>query len=363
VTGKGATGYRFHWRVILLGSSVILAVAIGTALLRFHLWAYVPYRGYGASSTIVEIPPGAGLKQTLAILEDHGVVRAFPLASAYLRLTGRARGIKAGEYNFTRPVTPAEAVDKIIRGDVYYHKVRVHEGARSDEIFETFERAGFGSREEFLEAFQDTGPLAGLDDEAVDLEGYLFPDTYSLPKETTAEAIISMMVARFKEIFGPEQIESAAALDMTVREVVTLGSLVERETSLAEENPKVASVFHNRLRRGMRLQCDPTIIYALAMRNQYDGNIRRRDLRIDSLYNTYRYGGLPPGPIGNPGSSALRAVLEPADTNYLYFVSKNTGRHYFSKTLEEHNRAVWEYQKKPYRLRRLARSKRSARGS
>lgn len=351
------------WGLALAATGLLLLVVAGTATVRFYLWAAMPYRGHGSSSVIVEVPPGAGLNQTLAILQAHGIVRPFKMDAIYLRLTGRARGIKAGEFDFTRPMTPAEVFDKIIKGDVYHHRITILEGSRSDEVFSMFERAGFGTREEFIEAFQDTAPLGGIDDAAADLEGYLFPDTYSLPKGTPARAIVRMMVARFREVFRPEWVEGAKAHGMTVREAVTLASLIERETAHAEENAIVSSVFHNRLRDGMRLQCDPTIIYALAMRDQYDGNIRKRDLKIDSPYNTYRYAGLTPGPIGNPGASALEAAVEPAETGYFYFVSMNTGRHHFSETLEEHNRAVWEYQKRPYRLKRLARSKGSKRGS
>lgn len=351
------------WVLSLVATGLLLMVAAGTVMVRFYLWAAMPYRGHGSASVIVEVPPGAGLNQTLAILQAHGIVRPFKMDALYLRLTGRARGIKAGEFDFTRPMTPAEVFDKIIKGDVYHHRVTVLEGSRSDEIFAIFERAGFGTREEFIEAFLDTAPIEGIDAAATDLEGYLFPDTYSLPKGTSARAIVRLMVARFREVFRPEWVEAAKARGMTVREAVTLASLIERETALAEENPIVSSVFHNRLRDGMRLQCDPTVIYALAMRNQYDGNIRKRDLQIDSPYNTYRYAGLTPGPIGNPGASALQAAVQPAETDYLYFVSMNTGRHHFSETLEQHNRAVWEYQKRPYRLKRLARSKGSKRGS
>jgi UPF0755 protein len=149
-------------------------------------------------------------------------------------------------------------------------------------------------------------------------------------------------------VLGPAWVESARARRLTPRDAVIMASLIERETAREDEDPVVASVFHNRLKLGMRLQCDPTVIYALAMRNRYDGNIRREDLKIDSLYNTYRYPGLTPGPIGNPGASALKAAVAPAATDYLYFVSMNTGRHQFSRNLEEHNRAVWQYQKKPF---------------
>ena len=285
------------------------------------------------------------------------------MALTYLKLTGRTRGLKAGEYSFTRPMSPGEVFDRLVAGDVYYHRVTILEGQRSDEIFAQFARSGFGSEDDFLEAFRDVSLIADLDDEAVDLEGYLFPDTYSMQKGTAPKAIVAMMVARFREVFEPSWIDAARQRDMTVRQAVTLASLVERETAHNEENPLVASVFHNRLRRGMRLQCDPTVIYALAMRDAFDGNIRKEDLRIDSRYNTYRYFGLPPGPIGNPGSAALRAAVMPADTAYLYFVSMNNGRHFFSTNLKDHNRAVYQYQVKPFRIRQVVRSPRGARGS
>jgi len=345
-------------RRVLLRASIALAilalVGATVGLARAWLWATLPYRGYGASSAIVEIPPGTGMRRALEILEGRGVVRPFGQSRSTLRACRRGGTLKAGEYHFTRPMTPLEVFDKITGGDVYFHRVTVIEGLRSDEIFALYVKAGFGAVEEYETAFRDTGMLRGADPQAVDLEGYLFPDTYSLQKGTTARAVLAMMVDRFREVLGPSWMEAGGARGLGVREAVTLASLVERETARDDEDPLVSSVFHNRLRLGMKLQCDPTVIYALAMRNQYDGNLRRDDLRIDSLYNTYRYSGLPPGPIGNPGASALRAAVAPASTDYLYFVSMNTGRHRFSRTLEEHNRAVWEFQKKPF-LRSAAR--------
>jgi UPF0755 protein len=354
---------RGPWLTVAVVAALAVFLVTGTAAIRILLWAAIPYRGYGASFAIVEIPEGAGAQLTLDRLERHGIVQRFPLALTYLRLTGRARNLKAGEYSFTRPMTPGQVFDKLIAGDVYYHRITILEGSRADEVMAQFTRLGFGSEAEYLEAFRDTRAIADLDDEAIDLEGYLFPDTYSLAKGTPPRAILQIMVARFREVFRPELMAAARSRGMTVRQAVTLASMIERETAVAEENGLVASVFHNRLRKGMRLQCDPTVIYALAMRNAFDGNIRKNDLRIDSRYNTYRYSGLPPGPIGSPGAAALRAAVEPPDTDYLYFVSMNTGRHYFSRSLEEHNRAVWQYQKKPYRLKRLARTRSSPRGN
>jgi UPF0755 protein len=345
---------RDHWLLGTTGS--VLLVLLLTVSAQIFLWASIPYRGYGASYIMIEIPEGTGVARAIEILEEHGIIQRSPLALHYLRLTGRTRGLKAGEYSFTRPMTPGEVFDKLISGDVYYHRVTILEGVRSDEVFAQFVRAGFGTEDEYREPFRDTRPIADLDPEATDLEGYLFPDTYSLQKGTTPKAVVAMMVARFREVFQPFWIDRVTRRGLTVRETTTLASMVEWETAQADENALVASVFYNRLRLGMRLQCDPTVIYALAMRESFDGNIRKEDLKIDSRYNTYRYSGLPPGPIGNPGSAALQAAVEPADTNYLYFVSMNTGRHFFSTTLSEHNRAVWQYQVRPFRLRKASRS-------
>jgi UPF0755 protein len=333
----------------------ILTVIIGSTIaLRALLWAHLPYRNYGAPSALVEIPSGASPRRIIAILEDHGILRRFPWSAGTLHILGRSDGLKAGEYEFSQPLSPLEVFEHIQRGDIYIHKVTVLEGLRSDEIFSLFVRSGFGTDSEFIDAFRDVSLLRGLDPDALDVEGYLFPDTYALQKGTTARAIVSMMVARFKEVLGPGFTQQAQAQGLTVRQAVSLASLIEKETSSSEEDPIVASVFLNRLRKGMRLQCDPTVIYALAMRNSWDGNIRKDDLHIDSLYNTYRYYGMTPGPISNPGQAALRAAVSPATTDYLYFVSMNNGRHHFSKTLDEHNRAVFEYQKKPFGLKSLA---------
>ena len=334
-----------------LAAVLLVLVGVATVALRVWLWATLPYRGYGASSALVEIPPGAGLRRTIQTLEARGVVRPFPLDVEALRLLGREGSLKAGEYAFSRPMSPLEVFDKIIAGDVYVHRVTILEGMRSDEIANLFVHSGFGTEEEFREALRDTGLVRDLDPEAADLEGYLFPDTYGLQKGTTPRAIVAMMVARFREVLGPSWAPAARQHGLTVRQAVTLASLIERETARSDEDRLVSSVFHNRLHRGMKLQCDPTVIYALSMRNAWDGNIRKDDLKIDSLYNTYRYAGLTPGPIGNPGEAALRAAVDPASTDFLYFVSMNNGRHTFSRTLEEHNHAVWLYQKRPYLVR------------
>ena len=209
---------------------------------------------------------------------------------------------------------------------------------------EIFESRGFGAAADFEAAAANPSLVRAVDDEAVDLEGYLFPETYSLPRDTPASRLVAMMVDRFLTTFVDQWRRAAVEQGLTVRQVVALASLVEEETGAPEERPVVAAVYRNRLRIGMLLQADPTVVYAMRLAGTYAGNIRRTDLAMDSPYNTYRYVGLPPGPIAAPGAAALAAVLTPADVNYLYFVSRNDGTHAFARTLAEHNRNVREFQ-------------------
>jgi UPF0755 protein len=196
--------------------------------------------------------------------------------------------------------------------------------------------------------------VAEIDPEAENLEGYLFPDTYALPRHADASMVVSQMVGRFMEVLTPEVRAGTAEQTLSIRQLVTLASLVEKETAVPEERTVVAGVYANRLRTGMLLQCDPTVIYALQLAGTYDGNIRRADLSIDSPYNTYRYAGLPPGPIAAPGRGSLEAAANPAEVDYLYFVSRNDGSHEFARTLAEHNRNVQRYQVEYFRALRRA---------
>jgi UPF0755 protein len=217
---------------------------------------------------------------------------------------------------------------------------------------DTFQSSGFGAGADFIKAAQDTSLVTALDPSATDLEGYLFPDTYAFPRGADARRVVGQMADRFTTVLTPEMRESARARGMSVRELVTLASLVEKETARPDERPIVAAVYANRLRIGMPLQCDPTVIYALQREGRYDGNLRRVDLTFDSPYNTYRYPGLPPGPIAAPGQGSLEAASQPAPVNYLYFVSRNDGSHEFARTLTEHNRNVQRYQVEYFRERR-----------
>jgi UPF0755 protein len=211
-----------------------------------------------------------------------------------------------------------------------------------------YESRGFGRAGEFTAAASDAQPIRGLDPVARNLEGYLFPDTYNMPRHSTAGQLVTRMVTAFQKELTAELRAKADAHGLSVRELVTLASIVEKETGKPEERPLVAAVYANRLRIGMGLQCDPTVIYALQRVNRYTGNLTREDLQFDSPYNTYRYRGLPPGPIAAPGRASLEAAADPADVPYLYFVSRGDGTHVFAATLEEHNRNVYEYQKKPF---------------
>jgi UPF0755 protein len=336
---------RKSWlRTIFTFLVILLWVPLVMGLVLYYLWAEVPYRGYDGPRVIVEVPHGS-VQEILLLLQDQGVLRKGPFGRIYLALTRRAAKLQAGEYLFEEPMTAPQVFRKLVRGEIYYHRVTVPEGLRSSQIFSLFVKEGFGSEEEFQKEFLDVSRIKDLDEEAVDLEGYLFPDTYSLPRGTSAAKIVDQMVQNQRLLWSDEWLRQARLQSLDVRQVVTLASLIEKETGQGEERPLVSSVFHNRLRERMKLQCDPTIIYALVMRNRYHGVITRSDLQLNSRYNTYAYPGLPPGPISNPGREAIQAALFPQETDYLYFVSMNNGRHSFSTNLREHNRAVERYQR------------------
>jgi UPF0755 protein len=226
------------------------------------------------------------------------------------------------------------------------------EGLTAAEMAKIFESHGLGPAAAFVEAAKNASLIRDLDPEAADLEGYLFPETYSLPRKSDAPRLVQQMVAGFKRALTADIRDAASKRNLTVRQLATLASIVEKETGRPDERPLVAAVYHTRLRVGMPLQCDPTVIYALIRAGTFTGNLRRDDLTFDSPYNTYRYPGLPPGPIANPGRASLEAAARPADAPFLYFVSRNDGSHEFARTLEEHNRNVQKYQIQYFRDRR-----------
>ncbi len=308
-----------------------------------------PYKAYEGTEQFVEIPPGSGQAAMARRLKDAGVVRGEATFRAAVWMRGAGRRLQAGEYRFDRPMSAADVVDKIRRGDVFVQTVTFREGLTIREMSEVYESRGLGRASEFVAAARNAALIESIDSQAPDLEGYLFPDTYSLPRGTTAAQLVERMVAAFQKVLTLDLRQQAAARGLTVRELVTLASLVEKETAKPEERPLVSAVYHNRLTIKMALYCDPTVIYALERAGKYTGDLTKEDLKFDSPYNTYRYAGLPPGPIAAPGRASIEAAANPADASYLYFVSRNDGSHVFSSTLEEHNRNVYEFQKKPYR--------------
>jgi UPF0755 protein len=259
-------------------------------------------------------------------------------------------------------MTPVEVIEKLSRGDVYTRSITFPEGLTIQEMARVYEMREFGKAGEFVEAAGNAALINDLDPAARDLEGYLFPDTYALPRGTPASRLVALMVDRFKTTYTEDARTAAEEQDLTTREVVTLASLVEKETGTPEERPIVAAVYRNRLRIGMPMQADPTVVYAMMRAGTYKGNIRRDDLAMDSPYNTYRYAGLPPGPIAAPGKASLDAALKPADVPYLYFVSRNDGSHVFASTLAEHNRNVREFQVEFFRRQRSERATGRGRG-
>jgi UPF0755 protein len=350
-------------RRILLAVVLLAVLLLAGAAIFVLNRANEPYKGYQAAEQYVEIPQGAGVSSMGRRLANAGVVRDRLAFRVAVWLTGDARSLKAGEYRFDRPMSAREVVEKIARGDVYLRPITFREGLAIRDMAAHFEQQGFGTAASFTEAAARARLIHSLDPVATDLEGYLFPDTYALPRRITAARLVELMVARFQEQVGKDLSERAQAAGRTARETVTLASLVEKETGKAEERPLVAAVYANRLKVGMGLQCDPTVIYAIQRATGREvKNLTREDLQFDSPYNTYRYAGLPPGPIASPGRASIDAALKPADAPYLYFVSRNDGSHVFATTLEEHNKNVFQWQILYWReQRRLEREKGSGR--
>lgn len=327
--------------VVLLGLAAFGAWFVGRV--------NAPYKGYPGAEQFVEVPQGASPASISRRLVAAGVVRDALTFRYELLRSGAGRRLQAGEYRFDRPMSVREVVGKLARGEVYLLLITFPEGLTIRQMSEVFESGGFGPASAFVAGARDPRFIQSLDPDARDLEGYLFPDTYTLPRRTTAAQLVSQMIAAFQKALPPDLRQRAGARGLSIRELVTLASIVEKETGKPEERALVAAVYSNRLAIGMGLQCDPTVIYALERAGRYTGNLTREDLRFDSPYNTYRYAGLPPGPIAAPGRASLDAAASPANVPYLYFVSRNDGSHVFATTLDEHNRNVFEYQIKPHR--------------
>jgi UPF0755 protein len=320
---------------VLLGILVLGLVAAGGAG-----WLLLTLYG-PETETFVELAPGSSTMAIGRQLETAGVVQS-QFAFDLLRFLKRGK-LKAGEYRFDHKAPVTEVYARIARGDVFTRTLTVPEGANIFDIAARVEQDGFGTRKEFLNAAVDeVGLVRDLDPGAKSLEGYLFPDTYRFARKTRPAEIAAAMVRRFRAVAGQ------LGLKENAHRVVTMASLVERETAVDRERPLVASVFENRLRKNMALMTDPAVIYGLELEGQWRGALGKSELAHETAYNTYVHTGLPPGPIANPGVRSLRAAMEPAQTDYFYFVAAGTdaqGQSLFSNTLEEHNRQVGEYRR------------------
>lgn len=319
---------RLFFLLIVLGAAAAIAFAV--------LAPYGPSR-----ETFVEVPAGTPTRGIAALLKQGGVIRSEVAFDAMHMIKGGT--LKAGEYRFDHPETMADVYAKLRRGDVYTVSVTIPEGSNLFDIAQRLQNAGFGAKEKFLaSARANVSLIAGMDPKATSLEGYLFPDTYHFSRHATPLEIEEAMVRQFR------QEAAKLGLQGDDHRVVTLASLVERETPIAAERPLVASVFVNRMAKGMPLMTDPSVIYAALLDGRYRGTIYASDLKSESPYNTYTHTGLPPGPICSPGAESLKAAMHPAETDYLYFVAASanpSGKSKFSSTLEEHAHDVAAYRK------------------
>jgi UPF0755 protein len=304
-------------------------------------------------SKIVTIQDGATFQHVALLLERERLVKS---RSAFV-LLGKSqsadRKIHAGEYELNAGMTPAEILAKLLNGQVLLHPLTIPEGLTVAQIADVVSQQGLTDRTEFLRLARDQAFVASLGIKAETLEGYLYPNTYKFPRAAKARDVLTAMVEQLRKSVGPDLLERMQELKMTMHEVLTLASVIEKETGSSGERPEISAVFHNRLKKHIPLQSDPTVIYGLPA---FDGNLHKKDLSNPSPYNTYRVRGLPPGPIANPGIQAIRATLYPSNSRSLYFVSRNDGTHQFSATLVEHNQAVEKYQKRHARRVSLPRT-------
>ena len=336
---------RVLGRIALVGMLAVVATA-------GWIWYCIarPYQGFPSAGVFVTLPRGASNRTVARLLKQNGVIRSALAFKIYAR-KHLQRKLEAGDYFFNHAMSGREVFWKIANGEVYRQPFRVREGETMFDIARELDSGKFMSASDFLAAAQNAELIQDLAPRAKNLEGFLYPATYFLPRHPVSAELAAEMVKKFREewtrIAPAEMRRDQSGLEhgRPIASIVTLASLVERETPKAEERPLVASVFENRLKKGIPLQCDPTVIYALEQTGQYGGTLTGQDLHVDSPYNTYAHMGLPPGPIGNPGQAALRAALAPAQTNYLYFVANAQGGHSFSPTLEEHNRNVRRYRR------------------
>jgi UPF0755 protein len=329
--------------------SKFFLLSLGFLLLFFIFalyWLLFTPPSQTAPTKVIFIKKGSHLKKVSEVLEQEGIIKHRQIFVFLTTILGKKTKVKAGEYEFHTPMPPLEVLDALVKGQVKRHLVTIPEGYTLSQVARLLEGLNLVEKKGLLQkasspAFINALGLSQL--AGPTLEGFLFPDTYHLFREMDPEEVIQTMVYQFKKVFGPDLVHRASELGFSEREAVILASIIEKETPLPEEKPLISAVFHNRLKKKIPLQSDPTVIYGI---KNFNGNLTKEDLMRPTPYNTYLMVGLPPTPICNPGKESLLAAVHPAPVPYLYFVSKNDGSHYFSSEIEEHNRAVWKYQKK-----------------
>ncbi|MBV5338521.1 MAG: endolytic transglycosylase MltG [Deltaproteobacteria bacterium] len=329
---------------VTLSPKIISVNAVRIFLFLFLLWYLVPFfvpPGQGSVVSEISFPAGSGIRKLANELKAGGVIRSSWHFVLMTRLRGDAHRLKAGEYRFSDGMTPDKILRKIVSGDVDYRKFTLPEGYSMYQAAELLEQKGYFKRVAFLEKCRDKTALARLGLKEASAEGYLYPATYNLSRGGSEEQLLEQMVGQFNKAYAGMQ-EGESARQFTRHEIITLASIIEKEAVSAEEKPLISSVFHNRLRIGMPLQSDPTAVYGV---RAFTGKVSKADIQRPSPYNTYLNKGLPPGPIGNPGRDAVHAAMNPAETDYLYFVARQDGTHQFSRNLEEHNQAVTRFLK------------------
>jgi len=319
-----------------IASLAILALPI--AVLIIYMQLMLPPKLPSVAS--IKVERGDGLNVVALKLEHSGVVRSALVLKLLARWQQQGSKIQAGSYRFSNPATPMTVLNRLVLGDVEKVSLTIPEGFALQQIIDRMAVNGFGQKEELINLAHDSKFIKSLNIKATSLEGYLFPETYVFAPGVGEEQLLEMMVAQLRRHIGAELQSQATKLGLSLHQWLTLASIIEKETGIVAEMPLISSVFHNRLKRNIPLQTDPTVIYGI---KDYDGNITRKHLKTPTPYNTYLISGLPPGPIASPGLAAIKAAVQPAQSKYLYFVASGDGGHKFSKTLREHNVAVQEY--------------------
>lgn len=325
-----------------LSISALLVLSLLAA--SFYCYSYINSPpGSLSAPVMVEVRQGDSFYAVAKVLKEKNVIKSIRKFYLYSKLNDGLYSIKAGEYRFEPKMKTSEILSMLIKGSVIRYRVTIPEGYNIYQIAALFQKKGLLDGQDFMDKVFDKALMERLGVKGVSFEGYLYPETYFFVKGMDSDAIISTMVSRLRAVISAEFKSRAREIDFTMEEVINLASIIEKETGNPKERPVISAVFHNRLKKRMRLQTDPTVIYGMI--ENFDGDLRKKDLKKKTPYNTYRINGLPLGPIANPGIDAIRAALYPADVDYYYFVSKNNGSHVFSRTLNEHNRNVWRYQK------------------